>query len=43
MVWTMNSSEDDAMPVLDGGWRPSGSPRWLHDAWCRLLLREPCP
>jgi AcrR family transcriptional regulator len=40
VVWTMNSSEYYAMLVLDRGWTPERFARWLHDAWCRLLLRD---
>jgi AcrR family transcriptional regulator len=38
VIWTMNSSEYYAMLVLDRGWSPQRFERWLHDAWCRLLL-----
>lgn len=38
VVWTMNGSEYYAMLVLDRGWTPERFTRWLHDAWCRLLL-----
>jgi len=38
IVWSMNSSEYYAMLVLDRGWTPERFARWLHDAWCRLLL-----
>lgn len=40
IIWTMNSSEYYALLVLDRGWEPTRFARWLHDAWCRLLLVE---
>jgi AcrR family transcriptional regulator len=38
VIWTMNSSEYYAMLVFDRGWSPERFGKWLHDAWCRLLL-----
>lgn len=38
IVWTMNGSEYYTRLVTERGWTPERFERWLHDAWCRLLL-----
>ncbi len=38
IIWTMNGSEYYTQLVTDRGWPAERFERWLHDAWCRLLL-----
>jgi AcrR family transcriptional regulator len=40
VIWSMNGPEYYVLLVVERKWNVDEFADWLHDAWCRLLLRD---